>query len=85
MADEENKPKKNARGGGIFGSLVQAESMIQLALALPAGCVIGWFFGMLLDRHFHTDWIQVVGIIVGAIAGFVQIFTTASKFMKRGK
>jgi len=83
MADDGNKPKKGV--GGIFGSLVQAESMIQLALALPAGCVIGWFFGMLLDRHFHTDWIQVVGIIVGAIAGFVQIFTTASKFMKRGK
>jgi F0F1-type ATP synthase assembly protein I len=82
MADEANKSKK---GGGIFGSLVQAESMIQLALALPAGCVIGWFIGMLLDRHFHTDWIQVVGIIVGAVAGFVQIFTTASKFMKRGR
>jgi F0F1-type ATP synthase assembly protein I len=82
MADEGNNPKK---GGGVFGSLVQAESMIQLALALPAGCVIGWFFGMLLDHHFHTDWIQVIGIIVGAIAGFVQIFTTASKFMKRGR
>ena len=82
MADDADKPKK---GGGVFGSLVQAESMIQLALALPAGCVIGWFLGMLLDHHFHTDWIQVVGIIVGAVAGFVQIFTTASKFMKRGR
>ena len=46
MADDANKPK---RGGGVFGSLVQAESMIQLALALPAGCLIGWFLGMLLD------------------------------------
>ena len=80
MADDEQK-----KSGGVFGSLVQAESMIQLALALPAGCVIGWFFGMLLDHHFRTDWIQVLGIIVGAIAGFVQIFTTASKIMKRGK
>ena len=77
--------RKKKGDGGIFGSLVQAESMVQLALALPAGCLIGWFIGMLLDRHFHTDWIQVVGIIVGAVAGFVQIFTTASKFMKRGK
>jgi F0F1-type ATP synthase assembly protein I len=81
MAGDGNSPKK---GGGIFGSLVQAESMVQLALALPAGCLIGWFIGMLLDHHFHTDWIQIVGIIVGAIAGFVQIFQTASKFMKRG-
>jgi F0F1-type ATP synthase assembly protein I len=76
--------KTNKKGGGLFGSLVQAESMIQLALALPAGCLIGWFLGMLLDRHFHTEWIQIVGILVGAVAGFVQIFTTASKFMKRG-
>ena len=80
MADDQ----KNKKGGGIFGSLVQAESMIQLALALPAGCLIGWFVGMLLDHHFHTEWIQIVGIIVGAVAGFVQIFTTASKFMKKG-
>ena len=77
--------KKGGGGGGIFGSLVQAESMIQLALALPAGCLIGWFIGMLLDHHFHTEWIQIVGIVVGAIAGFVQIFTTASKFLKRGR
>jgi len=82
MTDDANKPK---RGGGVFGSLVQAESMIQLALALPAGCLIGWFLGMLLDHHFHTDWIQVIGILVGAVAGFVQIFTTASKYMKRGR
>jgi F0F1-type ATP synthase assembly protein I len=82
MAGVPNKPKK---GGGVFGSLVQAESMIQLALALPAGCLIGWFIGMLLDHHFHTDWIQVIGILVGAVAGFVQIFTTASKFLKRGR
>lgn len=80
MAGDGSKKK----GGGVFGNLVQAESMVQLALALPAGCLIGWFVGMLLDHHFHTDWIQVVGIIVGAIAGFVQIFTTASKFMKKG-
>ena len=56
----------------VFGSLVQAESMVQLALALPAGCLIGWFIGMLLDHHFHTDWIQVVGIVIGAIAGFLR-------------
>jgi F0F1-type ATP synthase assembly protein I len=80
MADDGKKQK----GGGVFGSLVQAESMIQLALALPAGCLIGWFLGMLLDHHFHTEWIQIVGILVGAVAGFVQIFTTASKFMKKG-
>ncbi len=81
MAEDGNSSKK---GGGIFGSLVQAESMVQLALALPAGCLIGWFIGMLLDHHFHTEWIQIVGILLGAVAGFVQIFRTASGYLKRG-
>lgn len=58
--------------------------MFQLALALPLGCLIGWFFGSLLDRHFHQSWMAVTGIILGAVGGFIQIFTTAAKFMKRG-
>jgi ATP synthase protein I len=76
MADEE---KKNA-----LGELVKAESMIQLAIALPAGCVIGWLIGAWLDRHFHQNWIGIVGIVLGAIGGFLQIFITASRYMKRG-
>ena len=41
-------------GKGPLGDLVKAESMIQLAIALPAGCVIGWLVGSWLDKHFHT-------------------------------
>jgi F0F1-type ATP synthase assembly protein I len=36
-----------------------------------------------LDKHFHTGWIAVAGILLGAVAGFVQIYKTASKQMKR--
>ena len=73
-------PKK---GKGALGDLVKAESMIQFAIALPAGCVIGWLLGSLLDRHFHQSWIGVVGILFGAVAGFIQIFRTASGYLKR--
>jgi ATP synthase protein I len=65
--------------------LVKAESMIQLALALPAGCLIGWLMGSWADRHFHQNWIGVVGIVLGAVAGFVQIFRTASRYLKNGR
>jgi ATP synthase protein I len=78
MADEGNK-----KNGGTLGDLVKAESMIQLALALPAGCVIGGLAGMWLDKHFHTGWMAVTGILLGAVAGFVQIYRTASGYMKR--
>ena len=76
MADEQ---KKN----GALGELVKAESMIQLAIALPAGCVIGWLMGAWLDKHFHTGWMGIAGILLGAVAGFIQIFRTASKYLKR--
>jgi F0F1-type ATP synthase assembly protein I len=64
---------------------VKAEQMVQLALALPAGCLIGWLLGAWLDRHFHQSWIAITGIIVGAIGGFIQIFTTASRFLKNNR
>jgi ATP synthase protein I len=75
---------QNPKGGGALGDLVKAESMIQLAIALPLGCLIGWLLGSWLDRHFHQDWMGIVGIILGAIGGFIQIFTTASRYLKRG-
>jgi F0F1-type ATP synthase assembly protein I len=70
---------------GALGDLVKAESMMQLAIALPAGCLIGWLAGAWADRHFGQHWIGVAGILLGALAGFVQIFRTASKFLKSGR
>ncbi len=70
-------------GGGVLGSLVKVESFLQLAIALPAGCLIGWFAGHALDKHFHQQWMGVVGILLGAVGGFIQIFTTASRYLKR--
>jgi ATP synthase protein I len=81
MADDGNIPKKPH---GALGDLVKAESMVQLAIALPAGCLIGWLAGAAVDKHFHTSWVGVVGILLGAVAGFIQIFRTASRYLKRG-
>jgi ATP synthase protein I len=71
--------------GKALGELVKAESMIQLAIALPAGCVIGWLIGAWLDKHFHQNWMGIVGILLGAAAGFMQIFLMASRFLKRDR
>ena len=75
MADDEKK--------GALRERVKAESMIQLAIALPAACVIGWLLGAWLDKHFHQHWIGIVGIVLGAIGGFTQIVTMASRYLKR--
>ncbi len=70
---------------GALGELVKAESMIQLAIALPAGCLIGWLAGSWADSHFHQHWIGITGILLGALAGFIQIFRTASRFLSSGR
>lgn len=76
---------EDGKKGGALGELVKAESMIQLAIALPAGCVIGWLIGTWLDRHFHQTWIGIAGILLGAVGGFLQIFLTASRYLRRGR
>ena len=79
MSDE-SKPKS----GGALGNLVQAESMIQLALAVPAGCFVGLLIGYLLDKHFHTHWMVAAGMLIGSAGGFLQIFTSISRMSKKG-
>ena len=86
MADDgagKDSGKGTGGGKGVLGDLVKAESMLQVAIALPAGCLIGWLAGSWLDRHFHQGWISIAGIVIGAIGGFIQIFTVASKFLKK--
>lgn len=82
--EREAKPRRSG-GGGSLGDLVKAETMIQLAIALPAGCVLGWLLGAWLDRHFHQTWMGIAGIVLGAIGGFLQIFWTAARYLRRGE
>jgi ATP synthase protein I len=82
MAEEPNiPPNKN----GSLKEYAKAEQMVQLALAIPIGCVLGWAFGSWLDRHFHQDWIAIAGIVLGAVGGFVQIYRTASRFLNNDR
>jgi F0F1-type ATP synthase assembly protein I len=48
----------------------------QIAFIIPASVVIGLLLGKLLDYWFHTHWLFLVGVIVGAIAGFVDLIRT---------
>jgi F0F1-type ATP synthase assembly protein I len=44
-----------------------------LAVLLPAAAVVGWLIGGLLDKAFHTTWIRIPGLLLGVVAGFVQL------------
>ncbi len=81
MSDDATPGK--GKGNGPLGNLAAAESMVQLALAVPAGCFVGLLLGAWADRHFHTHWVVVAGMLLGAAGGFVQIFTVASRSVNR--
>ena len=48
----------------------------QLAFIIPAAVVVGLLVGKLLDYWFHTHWLFLAGVIVGAVAGFVDLIRT---------
>lgn len=50
----------------------------QIAFILPAAVIVGLLLGKLLDYWLHTHWLFLAGIIVGAIAGFVDIIRTVT-------
>ncbi len=56
---------------------VNVERYIQLGVTLPAATFIGWAFGALLDHWLHTKWLNLAGLILGIIAGFVQLIRIA--------
>jgi ATP synthase protein I len=72
--DQPSSDQPSSDEHGAMRSLVRVESLVQLALMLPAATVIGWLIGVGLDRWLHQNWIYIAGLILGAVAGFVQIF-----------
>ena len=48
----------------------------QLAFIIPAAVVVGLLVGKLLDYWLHTHWLFLAGVIVGAVAGFVDLIRT---------
>jgi ATP synthase protein I len=54
----------------------------QIAFVIPAAVVIGLFLGKLLDYWLHTHWLFLVGIIIGAVAGFVDVIRTVIRQTK---
>jgi F0F1-type ATP synthase assembly protein I len=69
----DQKPAVRRTSGALDG-LVRAERLMQIAFILPAAVVVGWLAGAGLDKWLHQHWIYLAGIVVGCVAGFVEIF-----------
>ena len=57
---------------------VQLARYSQLALVLPAATFVGWLVGVALDKWLHTSWLYLVGLILGIVAGFVELIRTVT-------
>jgi F0F1-type ATP synthase assembly protein I len=58
--------------------MVQLASYSQLAFIFPAATVAGWLIGLALDHWLHTTWLYLAGLILGIIAGFVELIRTVT-------
>ena len=78
MADE------HPRSDEVQGDKIQSGAVLwarysQIAFIIPAAVVVGLLVGKLFDYWFHTHWLFLVGVIVGAIAGFVDLIRTVMR------
>ncbi len=46
---------------------------LSLALTLPASVAAGYILGTVADNHFHHPLLRAVGIMLGMMAGLIQI------------
>jgi F0F1-type ATP synthase assembly protein I len=53
-----------------------------LGFILPSAVVVGLVIGYALDHYFKTTWITLVGLLVGCVAGFVELIRGAVRASK---
>ena len=47
----------------------------RVGMELVVATMVGVFLGYLLDRYLGTKpWLMVVGLVIGAIAGFLSVY-----------
>ncbi len=69
---------KPGKQSGATQAIVKVEKLTAIAFALPVAALVGWVVGGLLDRWLHQHWIWIAGLVVGVVAGFVQVFRMIS-------
>jgi F0F1-type ATP synthase assembly protein I len=56
---------------------------LSLALALPASVAGGYIVGSVGDHYFHLPVLRAFGIILGMVAGMLQLVQQISRDEKR--
>ena len=67
MADDKKNP------------MVMIAKYSEIGFVIPAAVLLGYFLGRVADHFLHTNWVYLIGVIFGAIAGFVSMIRMALK------
>jgi F0F1-type ATP synthase assembly protein I len=62
---------------GKPNALVSAARYSEIGFIIPAAVFLGYAIGKLMDYWLHTHWLYLAGVILGAVAGFVQMIRSA--------
>lgn len=60
-------------------SYVMLSRYVGLATLLPTATFVGYAIGYLLDKAFGTHFLKIVFLVIGIIAGFVQLIRELTK------
>lgn len=76
MREDTKKFLKDLLAGGYQASAI--------GMALVFAIFIGFFIGYLLDKYFGTGYLfTIIGLIVGIIAGFRNVYLIGKKLQKK--
>jgi ATP synthase protein I len=72
----ESQPPKGSN------ALQQGLKYLHIAFVIPAAVIIGWLLGALVDWWLGTKWVYLLGLGLGIVAGFYDIFRTVVRMNK---
>ena len=78
-ADNNSDDKQRSSFGAL---MAQAARYSELAFIIPAGIVAGWLVGLGLEAWLHRHWLVLVGVLLGVVAGFVQMIRRVLQLSK---
>jgi len=58
-------------------SIASVARYSEIGFIIPAAVLLGFLIGKLLDYWLGTHWIYIVGLIFGAVVGFVEMIRMA--------
>lgn len=77
LALNSRRPQKSGK------QLIWLGKYLSLALTLPASVFAGYILGAFADHFLHKPFLRALGIMLGMVAGLIQILRELSRESKK--